>query len=196
MSKVYGQRSDGNRDIVLTFDDGPNPKTTSKLLDILAENEIKAIFFVVGQLLATSEGKAIATRAQSDGHLIANHTFSHPNLRGLSESAIRDELRRTHDLVCEYAGDCTLFRPPYGSSSATVSRVLLELGYTPILWNVDTLDWKYKKDGKWVDHGMEQIKAREDSIVLMHDIHATTVDNVPQLISRIRRISGTRFTIY
>lgn len=196
MGKLYGQRGDGNRDVVLTFDDGPNPKTTPKLLDILAENEIKANFFVVGQLLSTSEGKAIVTRAQAGGHVIGNHTFSHPNLRGLSESKIRDELKRTHDLVCECTGACDLFRPPYGASSQTVSRILLELGYTPVLWNVDTLDWKYKKEGKWVDHGMEQIKVREDSLVLMHDIHATTVDNVPQLISRIRRIPGTRFTTY
>lgn len=196
MGKLYGQRGDGNRDIVLTFDDGPNPKTTPKLLDVLAENEIKATFFVVGQLLSTPAGKEIVMRAQAAGHVIGNHTFTHPNLRGLPESKIRDELKRTHDLVCECTGACTLFRPPYGSSSETVSRILRELGYTPVLWNVDTLDWKYKKGGKWVDHGMEQIKTREDSLVLMHDIHATTVDNVPQLISRIRRIPGTRFATY
>ena len=196
MAKIYGQRGDGVRDIVLTFDDGPHPKNTPRLLDILAENNIKAVFFMLGELLATPAGRAIATRVQSEGHLIGNHSFSHRNLRGLSESAIRDEVMRTNDLICECTGGCTLFRPPYGSSDATVSRVLVELGYTSMLWNVDTLDWKYKKDGQWVDHGMEQIKAREDSIVLMHDIHSTTVDNVPQLISRIRRIANYRFSVY
>jgi len=196
MAKIYGQRGDGVRNIVLTFDDGPHPKNTPRLLDILAENKIKVVFFMLGELLATPAGKAVATRVQSEGHMIGNHSFSHRNLRGLPEADIRDEIIRTHDLVCDCTEGCTLFRPPYGSSDATVSRILVELGYTSMLWNVDTLDWKYKKDAKWVDNGMEQIKAREDSIVLMHDIHSTTVDNVSRLISRIRRIANYKFSIY
>ncbi|MDP2321078.1 MAG: polysaccharide deacetylase family protein [Acidobacteriota bacterium] len=195
MAKLYGERGDGNRDLVLTFDDGPVAKTTGAILDVLAKHDIKAMFFTVGSNLATPNGAAVARRAQAEGHLIANHTFSHPNLRGLAKDKIRDELKRTHDLICECSGGCKYFRPPFGSSSAAVSEVLEELGYTTVLWNVDTLDWKLRSDA-WVENAMPQIKAREDSIVLMHDIHRTTGDNLESLISRIKRIEGYRFTLY
>jgi peptidoglycan-N-acetylglucosamine deacetylase len=196
VAKLYGQRNDGNRDVVLTFDDGPVSKTTLPLLDVLAKHNIKAMFFTVGRLLATKEGAAIAKRAQAEGHVVGNHSFSHPNLRGMNKEQVQDELKRTHDLICECAGGCKYFRPPFGSSSAVVSEVLQELQYTAVMWNVDTEDWKRKKNAEWVEFGMQQIKAREDSLVLMHDIHKTTVDHVGSLINRIKRIPGSRFTLY
>jgi peptidoglycan-N-acetylglucosamine deacetylase len=196
VAKLYGQRNDGNRDVVLTFDDGPVSKTTLPLLDVLAKHNIKAMFFTVGRLLATKEGAAIAKRAQAEGHVVGNHSFSHPNLRGMNKEQVQDELKRTHDLICECAGGCEYFRPPFGSSSAVVSEVLQELQYTAVMWNVDTEDWKRKKNAEWVEFGMQQIKAREDSLVLMHDIHQTTVDHVESLINRIKRIPGSRFTLY
>ena len=196
MARLYGQRNDGNRDFVLTFDDGPLPATTGPLLDTLAKHEVKVMFFTVGRLLATSDGARIARRAQGEGHVLGNHSFSHPNLRGLPKEKVREELQRTHDLICECAGGCKFFRPPYGASGVIVDEVLQELGYESVLWNVDTLDWKLKKEGQWVNHAMEQIKHREDCIVLMHDIHKSTVDNVERLIGRIKRIPGHRFTLY
>jgi peptidoglycan-N-acetylglucosamine deacetylase len=196
VAKLYGQRNDGNRDVVLTFDDGPVSKTTLPLLDVLAKHNIKAMFFTVGRLLATKEGAAIAKRAQAEGHVVGNHSFSHPNLRGMNKEQVQDELKRTHDLICECAGGCEYFRPPFGSSSAVVSEVLQELQYTAVMWNVDTEDWKRKKNAEWVEFGMQQIKAREDSLVLMHDIHKSTVDHVESLINRIKRIPGSRFTLY
>lgn len=196
MAKMYGARNDGIRDIVFTFDDGPNPKTTPRLLDILAANDIKATFFVLGEKIKTAEGKKIVERAYKEGHVIGNHTFTHPNLRNLDPAKVKEEIKRTFDLLCEITGNCILFRPPYGSMSGDVQTVLSEFGLGSVLWNVDTMDWKLKTEGQWVDHAMEQIKAREDSLVLMHDIHASTVDNVEKLISRIRRISNNRFALY
>jgi peptidoglycan-N-acetylglucosamine deacetylase len=133
MPTLYGERDDGHRDFVLTFDDGPVAKTTGPLLDILARHDIRALFFTVGRLLATPEGAGLARRAMSEGHVIGNHTYSHPNLRGLTKDKVRDELKRTHNLICECAGGCKYFRPPYGSSSATVSEVLQELGYARLV---------------------------------------------------------------
>ena len=195
MGNHYG--TDKNvREILFTFDDGPNPSTTPKLLDILAKHNIKAMFFVVGQRLNNATGRSIMVRAYNDGHFICNHTYSHKDLKTLSSSKIREELRRTRDLIGEYAHDYNFFRPPYGSINARVSSVLQEEGYMNILWSVDTMDWKYKRNGSWVDYGMDQIKARQDSLVLMHDIHKSTVDNVERLINRIKRIPNSKFVNY
>ncbi|MEW6664182.1 MAG: polysaccharide deacetylase family protein [Thermodesulfobacteriota bacterium] len=193
---LYGQPGNNVREILLTFDDGPNPRTTPRLLDTLAENNIKAVFFVLGNLLEKPEGQNILERAIREGHTIGNHSFSHVNLKALDRSKIIEELQRTHKLICDCTGGCKVFRPPYGAVNSAVSEVLLELGYTQLLWSVDTLDWKLMKEAAWVDHAMEQIKSREDSIVLMHDIHATTVDNLPLLIQRVNRLSNTRFVPY
>jgi peptidoglycan-N-acetylglucosamine deacetylase len=100
VSRGYGQHNYENREFVLTFHDGPLPATTSLLLDTLAKHEIKAVFFPVGKLLATSQGATIARRAQAEGHILGNHSFSHLNLRGLTKGKVREELRRTHDLIC------------------------------------------------------------------------------------------------
>jgi peptidoglycan-N-acetylglucosamine deacetylase len=184
------------REIALTFDDGPNPKTTPVVLDVLAQHGIQAVFFVVGQNIATRAGRALMERAYREGHLIGNHSYTHRDLKTLSEQAVRDELRKTQDLIGECARDCKLIRPPYGSSNLKVSQLLQSEGYLPVLWNVDSLDWKLKTNAAWVAHAMEQIKVREDSVVLMHDIHATTVNNVGALISRIKRIPNAELVRY
>lgn len=193
----YGTRK-GVREILLTFDDGPNPKTTPLLLDVLAKHGVKAMFFMLGERIATSAGRKILERAHAEGHHIGNHTFSHRDLKTLDEASIRVELAKTDELIGVCGHDCRFFRPPYGASNSTVAKVVQELGYMGVMWNVDTLDWhaKYKQNGAWVDHAMDQIAAREDSIVLMHDIHPTTVDHVEALITRIKQIPNTAFALY
>jgi len=196
MEGLYGNRGDGNRDILLTFDDGPSSRNTAKVLDILSAHDIKAMFLVLGSLLAKSAGRTTASRVHAEGHILGNHSFSHQNLRGLPRDKVDHELRRTHELICDCTGECTYFRPPYGSTDDVVSEVALEFGYTTVGWTVDTLDWRLKDNGAWVDHGMEQIEAREDSIVLMHDIHKSTGDHLVTLIHRITDIPGYRFALY
>lgn len=193
----YGTKR-GVREILLTFDDGPHPRNTSKLLDVLAAYGEKAMFFVVGSNLEDPKRREIMRRAHREGHQIGNHTFSHHDLKTLDEAKIRDELRRTQDLIAECSHELRFFRPPYGSTNAVADRVLVEEGYTKIMWNVDSLDWHrdYKKDGAWVDHAMAQIKAREDSIFLAHDIHATTVNHVEALVKQIKRLQGVEFVLY
>ena len=196
MAIVWGTNKE-IREVAFTFDDGPNPKTTPKLLDILAENDIKAVFFVVGNMMKTAEARSIVKRAFEEGHHIGNHTYSHKNLKTLSEAKIREEVKRTHDLISEYLQDgLRFFRPPYGATNTTVSRVIREFDYMQVLWSVDTMDWKFKSNAKWVDFGMNQIKSREDSIVLMHDIHATTVNNVSRLIAKINQVPKMSFVQY
>lgn len=190
MAKLYGWRDDDVRRILLTFDDGPHLTRTGRLLDILAKHEIKAMFFVVGSRLVSRDVRNLVEQASGDGHIFGNHSFSHTDLTTLSRNEIRRELQKTHDLVVQCAGVCSYFRPPYGARSTDVEEVAKELGYTTMLWTVDTRDYRLKKNAAWVDYGMEQIRERTDSVVLMHDIYNTTIDNVENLIRRIRRMKG------
>ena len=190
MAKLYGWRDDDLRKILLTFDDGPHLTRTGRLLDILAKHEIKAMFFVVGSRLMGRDARNLVMQASSDGHIFGNYSFSHPDLTTLSHGEIRRELQETHDLVVQCTGVCDYFRPPYGARNRDVDDVAKELDYTTMLWTVDTRDYKLKRNAAWVDYGMEQVKGRTDSIVLMHDIHKTTIDNVESLIRRIKRIKG------
>ena len=198
MTRLYGKENDGFRDIIFSFDDGPRPQTTIQLLDVLEKYDIKSLFFVVGERLENRDGRAIVKRAHERGHMIGNHSYSHPNLNKIARNRIEDEIEQAHNLISEITGNCNYFRPPYGSMNAHVDQIVKEMGYTTVLWTVDPQDWRpeRKKNGLWVDCAMDQIERREDSMVLMHDIHKTTVDNVENLIKRIRKLKRFRFTLY
>lgn len=184
MAIKYGTAK-GKSEIVLTFDDGPHPILTPKLLDILKEQNIKAIFFVLGENAAAGNNIEIVRRAYEEGHIIGNHTYSHKNLRTLSETEIRDEILKTEKLIKDFLTVPKLLRPPFGSTSLLVNRIIQDLGYTNVLWNVDTLDWK-NRSIKWVEDTISQVTIREDSIILMHDIHKTTVNNVGELVKSLK----------
>lgn len=197
MATIYGARQNGIREITFTFDDGPSVKNTPKLLDVLANYNIQAVFFVLGEKLQTPTARAIIERARKEGHTIGNHSFDHSNLRTLSTTQVIEQIKQTENLILECTGSgCDLFRPPYGATNSHIAAALKTLGYTQVLWNVDTMDWKYKQQGAWVDYGLQQIKAREDSIVLMHDIHTSTVSHLETFIQKIKRIPKTRFIPY
>jgi peptidoglycan-N-acetylglucosamine deacetylase len=195
MAIAYGDPT-RNQEVIFTFDDGPNPATTPKLLDILRQHEIKATFFVVGERLETQLARDIMLRAYKEGHHIGNHTYTHTDLRTLPTDRVREELNKTQ-LFIDACGPKTykLMRPPYGALNRAVRAILHDMGYTVVLWNVDTLDWKLRSSA-WVDHGWDQINARQHSLVLMHDIHKTTVDNVEQLILKIKGLPSAEFQLY
>src|SRR4051812_12128214 len=142
----------------LTLDDGPHPRNTQAILEILDRHDIKATFFVVGRNVAAHG--SLVQRAFQMGHRIGNHSYTHPKLTEMSESQVESELERTDRLIAEYTGDEKVFRPPYGLHNAMVDRVAARLGYRVVLWNVDTQDWnrRYQPD-RWVQHGLDQIRA-------------------------------------
>jgi len=180
------------KEVWLTFDDGPHPTQTDRVLKVLDQFAIKATFFVVGR--NASNRKALVRKAYEAGHRIGNHSFTHRDLTKLTEAQVRDEIAKTHDLIAAYVGRDRIFRPPYGAHNARVDKVASSLGYRLVLWNVDTLDWssKYHPD-KWVRHGIDQIRARDQSRVLNHDIHKTTADHLAKFINRIKQIGGVTF---
>jgi peptidoglycan/xylan/chitin deacetylase (PgdA/CDA1 family) len=180
-----GDTKSTTKKVWLTFDDGPHPEYTNAILRVLEESAIRATFFVLGTNVARI-GAEVLERIGAGGHCIGNHGYSHKDLRSLTEEEVRDEITRTEALICGSRGAAKVFRPPYGASSPTIDRVVSELGYRQVLWNVDTRDWnpKYQPDF-WVERAVSQIRKRRSAIVLAHDIHKTTADHVGTLIERI-----------
>lgn len=169
--------------VALTFDDGPHAVLTPQLLDILAQRHIHATFFVVGQMV--QEHPEIVRRAMQEGHEIADHSWSHPNLAKMNDDAVKSEILRTREAIMAATGQpVTLFRPPYGSLT-TLQRhwINKDLGFKIILWDVDPLDWK--RPGSAVVAERIIKGTREGSIVLSHDIHAGTVAAMPETLDAL-----------
>jgi peptidoglycan-N-acetylglucosamine deacetylase len=171
--------------IALTFDDGPSATLTPKLLDLLAAHRMKATFFVVGQNAA--DHPDILRRAVREGHEIANHSWSHPNLGKMSDEAVRREVQKTDDAIFAAIGKrSTLLRPPYGSITARQKRWLHDdLGFRIIIWDVDPLDWR--RPGPSVVCSRILKETRPGSIVLAHDIHPPTLEAMPATFDQLGR---------
>ena len=163
--------------IAMTFDDGPSATLTPKLLDLLAAHHIKATFFVIGENVA--EHPDIVARAAREGHEIANHSWSHPNLAKMSDDGVRRQLWQTDAAIKSAAGTRpTLLRPPYGSITEREKRWIHdEFGYQIVLWDVDPYDWK--RPGPAVVRNRILQETRPGSIVLSHDIHPGTIEAMP-----------------
>ena len=132
-----------------------------------------------------------------EGHRIGNHSFSHPDLRKLSETQVRDELVRTEELIAEFLTAHKLFRPPYGAHNPTVDKVVRDLGYHMVLWSVDSDDWRSeRKPDLWIDPSVESIRKRGHSVFLCHDIHPTTVNNLPAFLEKVAALPKARFVAY
>ncbi|WP_193508428.1 polysaccharide deacetylase family protein [Streptomyces coeruleorubidus] len=128
------------RTMVLTFDDGPDPRYTPDILDTLAEYDVRAMFFVCGEMAADS--KKLLARMADEGHVVGNHTWSHPLLTRLTRRQIRSQLERTCDVIEEAYGERPeWFRAPYGAWNRAAFQLGAELGMEPLGWTLDTLDW-------------------------------------------------------
>lgn len=169
--------------LALTFDDGPGPYT-DRLLEILGENGAKATFFVVGSRLSGRE--ELLGRMASDGHEIGGHSWWHSSLVTLNERAIADELMMTRQVIFAATGvDSRIVRPPYGSHGELTRWVAESCGIAYVNWSVDTLDWKTRNADAVYNAVIGG--AYDGAVILMHDIHGTTVEAmeraIPQLIA-------------
>ena len=166
--------------IALTFDDGPNATTTPQALDILAKYKIKATFFVQGKNIAGNE--AILKRMQAEGHEVGNHSWNHPVLTQLSLEDAKKQITDTEDAIKSVLGKSSkLMRPPYGAISDDI-RNSLDLSF--IMWDVDSLDWKSKNEAAILTEVQRQ--TTDGSIILMHDIHQTSVNALPKVIEYLQ----------
>ncbi|WP_369199110.1 polysaccharide deacetylase family protein [Streptomyces djakartensis] len=136
MLRVSGR----GRTMVLTFDDGPDPRYTPHILDTLAEYDVRAMFFVCGEMAV--DNRKLLERMSDEGHVVGNHTWSHPLLTRLTRRQIRSEMERTSDVIANACGERPeWFRAPYGAWNRTAFQLGADLGMEPLAWTVDTLDW-------------------------------------------------------
>jgi peptidoglycan/xylan/chitin deacetylase (PgdA/CDA1 family) len=178
--------------VALTFDDGPG-EYTGKLLDLLRARGVRATFFVVGQMVAADKGGHNTRRIVAEGHEIGNHSWSHPDLTRLPDHALRFQIEHTDDVVEKLTGvRMRVMRPPYGSTNRRVAAEARREGLAQILWSVDTLDWR---DRVPAIVARRAGKAGVGSIVLMHDIHRSTVEAVPRVLDVLAHKGYTLVTI-
>lgn len=172
--------------IALTFDDGPYPKVTGHILDVLEKNGVCATFFVLGSRIEGHED--MLTRMDELGCEIGNHSFRHADLTRLSKADCQRELSDTDAEIRRVTGhEASVVRPPYGYYNKTVMSAA---GRPLILWTVDTNDWRGKAPGEIADYVIQQ--AKEGSVILMHDQQTQTADAMEMIIPTLIE-EGFRF---
>jgi peptidoglycan-N-acetylglucosamine deacetylase len=166
----------------LTYDDGPTAGNTTKLLNALKANGLRATMFNQGNH-AQANGSLVQAE-KSAGMWIGNHSWDHPHLTTLSSAQITSEISRTQQVIQQLTGSAPkLFRPPYGESNATVRSIEAQYGLKEIIWNVDSQDWNGASTAAIVAAAG---RLTNGQVILMHDWPANTVAAIPQIASGLR----------
>jgi peptidoglycan-N-acetylglucosamine deacetylase len=181
--------------VTLTFDNGPTPGITEHVLDILSTRRIQTTFFVVGERFMTPGARALAVRAHSEGHWIANHSLTHSAPLGEKPDTeyARREIEETQNLIGELAHADKLFRPMGGGGSIgphLLSRAALELlqkgKYTCVLWSSVPGDWR-DQDG-WIDRCISEVAGRDWTVVTLHDVENAALRRLPEFLVRLESL--------
>lgn len=186
--------------VTLTFDNGPDPEVTPRVLDILRERGIQCYFFVLGKHVATPEGRSLVSRAVREGHLIGNHSYTHeiPLGKDTRPHAIESEIVATASLLAEIAPGERRFRP-FGGGGAIGPHLfrrdavdhLLAKRYTVVLWNSVPRDWEDPIG--WVVRALFDIAKNDHTVIVLHDIPNACLDGLPALLDEAQR-RGWEFT--
>jgi peptidoglycan/xylan/chitin deacetylase (PgdA/CDA1 family) len=180
----------GGKSLALTFDDGPNDPHTLRLLDVLSKHDVHATFFLIGRYV--KERPDIVREIARRGHVIGNHTFTHPRLIFLSTARARQEIVQCRAAIQDAVGEhSNLFRPPWGGRRPGTLGLVRELGLEPVMWNVTGYDWN-APSAEYIEQKVGN--ARGGDVVLLHDGgHAAfgtdrskTVEAVDRLIVRFK----------
>ena len=159
-------RPGSSRQLALTYDDGPNDPHTGRLLDVLDKHGAKATFFMIGRYVQAHP--EIAREVAQRGHVVGNHTWSHPNLMFVAKGTLEQELKQTADALAQAVGThSNLFRPPFGARRPVTLKTARALGLEPIMWSVTCYDWSAKSPEKIVKHAARQIRGGD--VILLHD---------------------------
>ncbi len=197
--------------VALTFDDGPEPGQTELIVEVLAKHQVPATFFLIAEK-AERHAELLARVRALPGARVGNHSWSHPNFHQLSAEAQRQEIDHAATALAAVLqpSDQPLFRYPYGNSSCEGNAHLRERGFRIVGWHVDSCDWAFDGDGSvdarealscgvlpafrrdFVGHVLAAVRAHRGGIVLMHETHRNTVQQLDELIKRLKD-EGYRF---
>jgi peptidoglycan/xylan/chitin deacetylase (PgdA/CDA1 family) len=156
----------GTKQLALTYDDGPNDPHTLRLMEVLSKHDVRATFFLIGRYL--KQRPDIARELVQAGHVVGNHTFSHPNLVFASVRETTMQLRDCEGALADTVGEHSrLFRPPFGGRRPGTLKIARALGLEPVMWNVTGWDWKGKA-AEYVEKKVSQ-QIRGGDVILLHD---------------------------
>lgn len=168
--------------IALTFDDGPNTKYTPMLLDGLADRQVKATFFLIGENIEKNGNAEIVKRMQAEGHLIGNHTYHHVEITKVGNDEAYKEIMDTNELIESITGEKVQFmRPPFGLWQKDLED---KIDVFPVMWTIDPLDWATEN----VDEIVNKVvtKAKENDIILLHDCYDSSVKAALRIIDLLQ----------
>ena len=166
--------------VALTFDDGPNPISTNRILDTLEQYHVVATFFDLGKL--AERYPDVVKREEEIGCEVGSHSYQHSNLIKITEEELRQDIEKSENAFMNVLGHKTnLYRPPYGNINITVKE---NLDYPLITWNVDSLDWKLRNKTKILNQ-IRKTTNLDGNIILMHSIYTTTADTVEELVPEL-----------
>lgn len=204
----------GDPELVLTFDDGPNPRTTPAVLDALAEHHIHAVFFLVGEMVKQKQAESIIARMQREGHIIGNHTMTHKDLcrlkgssdptRAAEEASTAGDARAAREIddgksaIEKAMGYSPVwFRAPYGVRCPRVEKLLADRRLTHFHWDIDPQDWKggnARRVASYVEAQIGRMTGR--NVLLMHDVKKATVEALPEILDWIDAENARRATAH
>jgi peptidoglycan-N-acetylglucosamine deacetylase len=173
-------------EVVLTFDDGPTPRYTRPILAALAAHCTKATFFMLGEM--ASEYPDLAKEVAALGHTIGTHTWSHPNLKRLSDEQMRVQIESAFTVIEKVTGQpiAPFFRYPFLSESDPAIAYLQSRNVAQFAIDVDSFDWRTRNPQSVIARVMAGLERRGRGIILFHDIHASTAGALPQLLSKLK----------
>lgn len=205
---IGGKTGTSGGKISLTFDDGPDPRTTPRILDTLQKHDLKATFFVLGYQV--EDHPELLRRIVEEGHTLGNHTYDHADMSGLSANQMRSELRSTQKAVDDALGyhyPMVLMRPPYGNpylegaaALPVFRRIVREQRLFPVMWTIDPSDYRSGGNPRSITRGVvradkaerEEKQGEGDEVLLLHDTRRQTVRALPEIIGYYER-SGRPF---
>lgn len=183
------QQDEMQKKVALTFDDGPNPDYTGKLLDGLKERGVKATFFVLGS--EVEQYPDLVRRASEEGHIIGVHSYKHVNLRQLSDADAMEQVDRTNAAIYEATGQyASYIRPPYGCWKEDLDY---ESRMIEVLWDIDPRDWATTSSDLVVQRVLSDVE--ENSIILLHDASESSVQAAFAIIDALQKEGYTFVTV-
>lgn len=199
---VVPDKSGFAKRIALTFDDGPNAVTTPKVLDTLKDHGIKATFFINGSRVKGAAEKAVLARILAEGHILANHSQGHLDLKNVTAGKLQTEVMGTDSIIRTAGATPRYFRFPFGSASCSGLDYVKRQGYVVTGWHIDSADWCFAKGAgtcaastfryvpdafrrDMAGYVMSQVRAKNGGILLFHDIHPNTAGALDDILSQL-----------